>query len=26
MAKLAMRMRRGTWPGGCGSPKTTYLE
>jgi len=26
MAKLAMRMRRVTWSGGRGSPKTTYLE
>jgi len=26
MAKLAMRMRRVTCPGGSGSTKTTYLE
>jgi len=26
MAKLAMRMRRVTWPGSRGSSKTTYLE
>jgi len=26
MAKLAMRMRRVTWPGGKGLSKTTYLE
>jgi len=26
MAKLAMRMRRVTWPGGSRSSKTTYSE